>query len=211
MEANLVSKKRNGIFVCIEGPNCAGKTTFIQKLSSKFCGNYNVLLTKEPTNTELGNLCRSFEGKLNNLSYAYLICADRCNHVQEDILPYVNNSYIVICDRYIASSLVYQNFDGVPNDIIWELNKNFPIPEINIFILADEKVLSERLSKRSYFSEFEKRMTRGEELESYVRAQVFLKEKGYNCITFYNNTLDELDKNVITAYNMIKQFLGVYE
>lgn len=206
-----MSKKLNGIFICIEGPNCAGKTTFIKKLCSKLCGNHNVFSTKEPTNTELGNLCRSLEGKLNNLSYAYLICADRCNHVQNDILPHIYNNDIVICDRYIASSLVYQGFDGIPNDVIWGLNKNFPIPEINIFILADEKVLADRLSKRSHFSDFEKRMTRGEELERYIRAQDFLIERGYNCITFYNNTLGELDKNVNTAYNMINQFWGVYE
>lgn len=206
-----MSRKHNGIFICIEGPNCAGKTTFIKKLCTKFCGNHNVFSTKEPTNTELGNLCRSFEGKLNNLSYAYLICADRCNHVQNVILPHIYNTDIVICDRYIASSLVYQNFDGVPSDVIWELNKNFPIPEINIFILADEKIMADRLSKRSHFSDFEKRMTRGEELERYIRSRNFLIEKGHNCITFYNNTLDELDKNVISAYNIINQFLGVYE
>ena len=206
-----MDKKSNGVFICVEGPNGAGKTTFVKKLYSELCENHNVFLTKEPTNTELGNLCRNLEGKLDKLSYAYLICADRCNHIQTDILPHINSEEIVISDRYIASSLVYQGFDGVPNDIIWKLNKNFFIPEINIFILADEKVLADRLSERNHFSDFEKRMTRGEELKSYIQAQDFLIKKGYNCITLYNNTIDELDKNVIIAYNMIKQFLGVFE
>lgn len=206
-----MSKKNKGIFISIEGPNGAGKTTFVEKLYNKLSKNHNVFLTKEPTNTELGELCKKFEGKLDKFSYAYLICADRCNHVKTDILPHVNNKEIVISDRYIASSLVYQNFDGIPKDEIWRLNKNFPIPEINIFILADEKVLTDRLSERNYFSDFEKRMTRGEELKSYIQAQNFLIKKGYNCMTLYNNTLEELDKNIITAYNMIIQFLGVFE
>ena len=204
-------KKNNGIFICIEGPNGAGKTTFIKKLQRKLHKNFDVFLTKKPTNTELGNMCRTLEGKLDKLSYAYLICADRCNHIQTEILLQVNNGKIVISDRYIASSLVYQSFDGVPNEVIWKLNENFPIPEINIFLLADEKILANRLSERNQFSDFEKRMSRGEELKSYIQAQNFLMKKGYNCITLYNNTLDELDKNVFKVYNMINQFLGVFE
>ena len=202
-------KNHKGIFICVEGPNGAGKTTFIAELYNILKKNYNVFLTKEPTNTDFGILCKNAEGTLDELLYTYLICADRCNHIKNEILPHIKKNEIVISDRYIASSLVYQNFNGVPTDIVWDLNKHFLVPEINIFIFANKEILADRLSKRSYFSTIEKIMTREEELKRYIQAKNFLSKKGYNCLTYYNNESDDLDKNVSHVYNIINKFIEV--
>ena len=62
--------------------------------------------------------------------------------------PQLSLGKIVVCDRYIDSSFVLQGFDGVSEEQIWELNKSFLRPDLNIILLADPEILQKRLQKR---------------------------------------------------------------
>ena len=97
---------------------------------------------------------------------------------------------IVVCDRYIDSSFVLQGFDGVSEEQIWELNKSFLRPDLNIILLADPEILQKRLQKRESLSAFEKRMTREEEIYMYRKAIDFLSRKNIPHIIYMNNTYD---------------------
>lgn len=111
----------------------------------------------------------------------------------------VNSPLFVLwtaCDRYIDSSFVLQGFDGVSEEQIWELNKSFLRPDLNIILLADPEILQKRLQKRESLSAFEKRMTREEEIYMYRKAIDFLSRKNIPHIIYMNNTYDELQKTL---------------
>ena len=172
-------KAMEGIFISIDGPNGAGKSTFIDALSKRIYYPRIPFLTKEPTQTEFGSYVKHNEGNLSGLPYAYLICADRCYQIENEIIPHLRAGQIVISDRYIESSIVCQGFDGVPLEQIWDLNRNFPIPHLSILLIADEAVIERRLSQRKFLSDFEKRMSRQEEVQRYIEAKEFLERKGF--------------------------------
>lgn len=192
-----------GIFITVEGPNGVGKSTFIKGLQEILLEENMVFLTREPTNTNFGNYVRKNEGMLDGEPYAYLIAADRCYHLKKFVVPALNEGKVVISDRYIESSLVLQSYDGVMIDDIWRLNGNFLVPDLSIILLGKEEVLEDRLSKRSELTCFEKKMTRRDEVEGYIKAAEFLKDKGFNVVKFYNNTETELHSNLQYVHDFI--------
>ena len=194
-----------GLFITIEGPNGVGKTTFIKKIAECLEKMYSVVITREPTDTEFGIYVRNNEGKLKGNAYAYLIAADRCNHLEGIIEPALNENKVVICDRYIESSLVLQAFDGVKLEDIWRLNSKFRVPDISIILIAKEETLSKRLSEREKLTDFEKRMTRDNEIKGYIYANEFLKNQDFNMMLLYNETERDLEINIQKVLDMISK------
>ncbi len=194
-----------GLFITIEGPNGVGKTTFIKKIAECLEKMYSVVITREPTDTEFGIYVRNNEGKLKGNAYAYLIAADRCNHLESIIEPALNENKVVICDRYIESSLVLQAFDGVKLEDIWRLNSKFRVPDISIILIAKEETLSKRLSEREKLTDFEKRMTRDNEIKGYIHANEFLKNQDFNMMLLYNETERDLEINIQKVLDMISK------
>ncbi|NLK09294.1 MAG: dTMP kinase [Firmicutes bacterium] len=104
-----------GLFITFEGPDGSGKTTqaalLVEKL--KHLG-YSVLFTREPGGTDLGRVLRKLllepGSQLAAMTEVLLMAADRAQHVEEVIKPALQNNMIVICDRYVDSSLAYQGF-----------------------------------------------------------------------------------------------------
>ncbi|MDE7433566.1 MAG: dTMP kinase [Mycoplasmoidaceae bacterium] len=109
-----------GLFITFEGPDGCGKTTIInliyKDLQKKF-GKNKVVLTREPggKNNVVAEDIRNI--LLNKLSYnicdqteALLFAASRAQHVKDFIIPNLKKGKIVLCDRYIHSSLVYQGY-----------------------------------------------------------------------------------------------------
>lgn len=192
-----------GIFISVEGPNGVGKSTFIKKLSEKLSSSFQVILTQEPTKTPFGEFVKRNEGALKGLEYAHLIWADRYYHIQHFVLPLLAEGKVMISNRYIESSIVLQSFDGVPVDQVWELNKNFIIPDISIILLARKDLLDERLQQRDVLSDFEKRMTRRQEVDGYRAAADFLANKGFRHLIYQNNTEDDLEKNIDDVFDRI--------
>lgn len=192
-----------GIFITIEGPNGVGKSTFIRRLAECLEKRYSVILTREPTDTVFGKYVRNNEGNLKGNAYAYLIAADRCNHIENIIEPELKKNKVVICDRYIESSLVLQSFDGVTVEDVWRINSEFRIPDISIILLAKAETISERLSEREKLTYFEKAMTREDEIKGYVYANEFLKKRDFNTMLLYNETESDLELNIGKVLEMI--------
>lgn len=192
-----------GIFITVEGPNGVGKSTFIKRLEEMLSLKHMVFLTREPSNTRFGNYVKKNEEMLEGEAYAYLIAADRCYHLENFIVPALDKGKIVISDRYIESSLVLQGYDGVKIEDIWRLNCNFMVPDLSVMLLGTEETLKCRLLERSELTRFEKKMTRRDEVERYIKAADFLKDKGFNVVTFFNNTESELKNSL----NYVKNFI----
>ncbi len=106
-------KRDKGLFISFEGTEGAGKSTQ-QKYFCVYLKDRGIpyLFTREPGGTSFGNLVR--KNLLNpNLTIVpkaelFLFLADRAQHVEETIRPALERGQIVVCDRYIDSTLAYQ-------------------------------------------------------------------------------------------------------
>ena len=115
---------KKGIFIVIEGLDGSGKTTQATLLAKKLSQNYRVLLTAEPSRGKIGTFIREgclYEDKrLPTEAEALLFAADRIEHMYSEVKPALDEGKLVICDRYIYSSLAYQGSAGLS----LELDKN---------------------------------------------------------------------------------------
>ena len=118
-----------GIFITIEGGDGSGKSTQIDLLMTYFNEHgYEVLLTREPGGTVISEKIREIildkdHMEMADMTEALLYAAARAQHVQEYIIPNVNKGKVVICDRYVDSSVVYQGFArGLGIDEVEQIN-----------------------------------------------------------------------------------------
>ncbi len=141
-----------GTFVTLEGPDGAGKSTQLKLLCKQLDAlNIAYLTSRDPGGTGLGKQIRRLllnpETNVAPLTELLLYQADRAQHVQEVILPALQKGLLVICDRYIDSTLAYQGYGrGIELDLIHQLNKIATagvMPELTIlFDIESEAGLS---------------------------------------------------------------------
>ena len=136
--------KHRGLFVTFEGPDGSGKTT-ISKLVYKKLNElgYNCIYTREPGGIRISEDIRDIilDTKNTNMdkrSEALLYAASRRQHLIEKIIPALKANQIVICDRFIDSSLAYQGVArGIGFDEVLSINQ-FAIedmfPDLTIFL-----------------------------------------------------------------------------
>ncbi len=105
-----------GIFITLEGPDGSGKTTQGHLLAEWLRDRgHDVLLTREPGGTDIGDQIRSVLHDPANTAMTaraefLLYSASRAQHVSEVILPALSAGRVVISDRYADSSLAYQGY-----------------------------------------------------------------------------------------------------
>jgi dTMP kinase len=103
-----------GFFITIEGSEGAGKSTQARRLASALeLAGHSVVLTREPGGTEIGEAIRAILLEHRNHAMlaeteALLHTAARSQHVGEKIRPALANGQIVVCDRFVDSTLAYQ-------------------------------------------------------------------------------------------------------
>jgi len=107
-----------GTFLVFEGGDGAGKSTQMRLLGERLraCG-HEVLLTREPGGTALGEHIRRIllDGDaVEPRAEALLFAADRAQHVNTVVRPALHDGAVVLCDRYVDSSIAYQ---GVARDL----------------------------------------------------------------------------------------------
>ena len=117
-------------FITFEGGDGTGKTTQIKALESHLRDKgRSCVSTREPGGTSLGKLIRQVLLEVGNQPIAsptelFLYLADRAQHVQEVILPAIDEGKIVLCDRYTDSTLAYQGYGrGIDLDLLRQLNE----------------------------------------------------------------------------------------
>ena len=122
--------KRKGIFITFEGLEGSGKSTHTGLLASKLAEeNFKIKVTREPGGTRIGEKIRDLTLSRDNVDLTavaecYLMAASRAQHVREIIRPAIAEGLVVICDRFLDSSLAYQGAGrGLGEDLVLELNK----------------------------------------------------------------------------------------
>lgn len=119
----------NGMFITFEGPDGSGKTTQIKLLEKYFeHKGYDLLITREPGGTDISEQIRRVILDKNNtemdrITEALLYAASRAQHVAEVIKPALLQGKVIICDRFVDSSIVYQGVGrGLGIDFIKKIN-----------------------------------------------------------------------------------------
>lgn len=152
------------IFIAFEGIDGSGKTTqinFISKwLKEK---NYPIFITREPGGTKLGESLRNLVLHSENMSSKtemLLFSAARSHHVNKVIKPLLKSGTIVLCDRYIDSSLAYQGYgrnleiEKIIDISLWAVDNL--MPNICIVLDLDIKYFMKRISVRASNDRIEK-------------------------------------------------------
>lgn len=105
----------NGLFITIEGPDGAGKTSVLEELYPRLQleAKREVVKTREPGGVKISEKIRRIildpkNQEMDERTEALLYAAARRQHLIEVILPALNAGKIVICDRFVDSSLAYQ-------------------------------------------------------------------------------------------------------
>lgn len=143
-----------GLFITLEGPDGSGKSTII-----KLIGDYlqekgiDAIMTREPGGTSIGEDIRHIILDNKNIDMggeteALLYAASRAQHVHEKILPALNAGKLVLCDRFVLSSLAYQGVGrGLGIDRVKKIN-DFALsglyPDLILFFHIDPEITLKR-------------------------------------------------------------------
>lgn len=119
----------SGIFITFEGGEGSGKTTIAAMIKEHLTKEgYQVTLTREPGGVEIAEKIRDI---IHNVDYTNMDCkteallyaASRRQHLVEKVIPALESGHIVICDRYLDSSMVYQGIArGIGVDEVYQMN-----------------------------------------------------------------------------------------
>ena len=102
------------MFITFEGPDGSGKTTQVQRVANVLRKQgHNILLTREPGGTDIGDQIRAILHSMDNKamhprSELLLYSASRAQLVAEAIRPHLDKGGIVLCDRFYDSTMAYQ-------------------------------------------------------------------------------------------------------
>ena len=149
-----------GKFITFEGPDGSGKTTCAKGVYDKLKKEgYDVIYTREPGGIEIAEQIRNIildpkNTKMDARCEALLYAASRRQHLVEKVLPALAQGKIVLCDRFVDSSLAYQ---GVGRHLgieeVFAINK-FAIedhmPDFTIYLNVDPQVGLQRIASRNF-------------------------------------------------------------
>lgn len=146
-----------GIFITIEGPDGSGKTTIINMLAENLQKEgFEVMATREPGGIEIAEQIRQVILDRDNTAMdprteALLYAAARRQHLAEKVKPALDNGKIILCDRFVDSSLAYQGYArGLGIDEVYSINE-FAIenmmPELTLYFDLAPELGLERINK----------------------------------------------------------------
>jgi dTMP kinase len=175
------SRRLPGTLITLDGPGGVGKSTAAKLVADTLiAAGVPVLATAQPSRAPLGELARHGTDTYRGMALACLCAADRHHQLDAEIKPALRDGQVVICDRYVASSLVLQGLDGLSAETVWQLNHGVYRPDLSVILNGDPAVIDHRLRTRGGHSRFE-RAEDNSDMESglYIHAVVDLQNKGW--------------------------------
>lgn len=162
-----------GLFITLEGGDGAGKSTQIRYIESFFAEKGLVVVhTREPGGTHISEKLRdilldSGNSEMEAVTEMLIYAAARAQHVREFVEPALREGKIVICDRFVDSSIAYQAFGRELGDMVGIVNDYATggiAPDITFWLDIDPKAGRERVSKLGDFDRLE-----GEDLDYHYK------------------------------------------
>ena len=209
------STKSKGLFITFEGGEGVGKTTQINLLKSYLLNiNYKVVCSREPGGTVEGEQVRKLlvsgsSKTWDPISEALMFNASRRQHINKIIFPSLDKGNIVLCDRFIDSTIVYQGYAGsIEQSILKDLHKKFCYnlyPDLTFFLDLDASLGLKRTRKRSDYKE----ENRFEKFGLKYHNKIL---KGFNDLANNNKeriitidasqSIEQISKNIINFINL---------
>ena len=148
------------LFITFEGPDGSGKTTVCNAVYQRLKDmGYDVVHTREPGGIEIAEKIRDIILDPQNVmmdakTEALLYAASRRQHLVEKVIPSIEAGKVVICERFVDSSLAYQGYGReLGFDEVLSINK-FAIgdyfPDMTVYLDVDEKTGLERIKDRAF-------------------------------------------------------------
>lgn len=145
---------KRGIFISVEGPDGSGKSTQIEQIKAFFHdAGITPVFTREPGGCPIGERIRAIIldrncGEMTAMTEALLYAASRAQHVEEVIKPALDAGRVVICDRFVDSSLAYQGFGRGLGDAVAVINRYAVagcMPDVTFLLKVDPEVGKQRI------------------------------------------------------------------
>ncbi|MFE3205569.1 dTMP kinase [Embleya sp. NPDC059237] len=167
-----------GYFLTVDGPGGVGKSTTVTAITHRLRETgHTVHPTTEPSGNALGIATRRLAQEVRGTALALLVAADRHHHLDTEIRPHLAAGHTVVCDRYLASSLVLQRLDGVPGDFIRAINTGITRPDLAVVLTAPAPTITRRLHTRGSHHRFENDPDNvARELDLYEQAITILRD-----------------------------------
>ncbi|MBR6473180.1 MAG: dTMP kinase [Firmicutes bacterium] len=145
-----------GLFITIEGPDGSGKSTQIENIKKFFEDrDIDIVFTREPGGTPIGERIREIilDNQFKEMDYmteAMLYAASRAQHVAQVIRPALQAGKVVVCDRFVDSSLAYQGYGrrlGESVEVINSFAVQDCVPDITFLMKVDPKMGRNRIKE----------------------------------------------------------------
>ena len=205
------------MFITFEGVDACGKSSIILALKEHIAKKYDInqfVFTREPGGTNLNvserirELILDNKSKIDPLSEALLYLSSRSIHIQQLIQPALEQKKIVICDRFIDSSIVYQgNARNLGMDKIEKLNlmvANNTLPQYTFYLKIDAKTSLERMQKEN--RNFDRMESEGETFfQKVIEGYDYLQKRDHHrfIVIDASKNLDDVLKDVIKIFDKI--------
>lgn len=151
---------KKGYFITFEGPDGSGKTTVCNAVYQRLNEmGYDVVHTREPGGIEIAEKIRDIildplNVMMDAKTEALLYAASRRQHLVEKVIPSILEGKVVICERFVDSSLAYQGygrelgFDEVLSINQFAIGEYFP--DMTVYLDVDEKTGLDRIKDRAF-------------------------------------------------------------
>ena len=190
--------RSRGAFICIEGLDASGKTTHARRLvEDLWQKGFDAVYTTEPSTSEIGKFVRTYalqrKKRVSSVVEALLFAVDRVDHVETRIKPALQKDKIVVCDRYLYSSLAYQGAAGLDLNWIREINKNAITPDLAIYLDVPPEMVVKRIKWKK--SVMERLQIQQKVQEIYMK----LVEEGLLVRVDGNRPKDDVSKDILAV------------
>lgn len=148
-----------GKFISFEGPDGAGKTSVLSQIQTDLerqLGPDHVMYTREPGGNRISEQIRRVlfddqNSKMDDRTEALLFAAARRQHLVSEIIPALRDGKVILCDRYVDSSIAYQGAGRqLGEQAIWQINQfaiENHLPELTIYLDVDSEIGLKRIAK----------------------------------------------------------------
>jgi len=191
-----MARTKRGVFLCIEGIDASGKTTQARLLVRNLRGRgFDVVYTTEPSAGEVGKFIRRHilhrKKRVPIVVEALLFAVDRIDHVENRIKPALEKGGVVVCDRYVYSSLAYQGAAGLDQNWIEQINRLALTPDLSLFIDVPPKVVLKRMKREKSVMETLRNQRKVREI------YVDMVEEGRLVLVDGNRTVEQVASDIL--------------
>lgn len=147
-----------GYFITFEGPDGSGKSTQIKLIKEYFeKKGFDLIITREPGGTRISEKIRDIildndHTEMDYIAEALLYAAARAQHVSQLIKPALEEGKVVICDRFVDSSFVYQGEGRGLGKCVKEINDiaiRGCMPDVTFLFKIDPEIGNMRIKNKN--------------------------------------------------------------